>query len=726
MSGNIRAAYCSREYDNVYCVDASPGTEPTLIVLSRSGPSSTYAQTASVELKLQDRDERLVPLAAVRRDYGLNVIYQDGDGKIRDFRLLGLTEVHNFIIPSILVSGPNDPVVSDASPKWMTSLTAISVPDPNGQEATYVFYLSHKLQIYYVVGRPALGQSQSGSSELSWSQSYPVTSEVIDAQTRHLSAFAWTEHNTNCICVAFNKSPGHLQLYTMRIPHVAPGPALATFELAVDYRGIPLTRGPFSLVRAPTRAGTQLAQDQYRLYAQYANDLNDIFELRLFVTQGQYGVQEVRQARIKLSEDSGSAAPASGTLISTICRVVDATTYTYSVMVIYTTIDCKVAYGMVEDTIVQVDSHLSPPQSAHSDGVDKTCSSPKKDSAGGKLDILLILDATGSMQPYIDEVRLRLGDILDGIVASGKFALPSIRVGLIGFRDHDLNKPLGDEFLAPRLALSSDISAVKYELLRLRADGGGDGPEAQSDALAAAAVAGWSDDSETTKVAIMITDSPPHGIGERGDKHPVCPRQKDAICAANSMADHGITLHVIACEPTLSDTYKYAHDFYRGLTQITGGKMIPLSVSQELCQLIVGHITETVDMHELAMKHKFTIAEGLRSGASRKTVEEALLKQLNAGSAQIRTVVTTESIYTPLEISDYNADIWANADKIESSVTKRLKTTTSFRVKAEYREGGPSYQRPKKSELRPENVTFKQAASVVSAVARLNKLNKKY
>jgi hypothetical protein len=52
----------------------------------------------------------------------------------------------------------------------------------------------------------------------------------------------------------------------------------------------------------------------------------------------------------------------------------------------------------------------------------------------------------------------------------------------------------------------------------LVATGGGDGPEAQSDALSAAPNVDWKDNA--TKIVILITDSPQHGIGEDGDGFP--------------------------------------------------------------------------------------------------------------------------------------------------------------------------------------------------------------
>jgi len=52
-------------------------------------------------------------------------------------------------------------------------------------------------------------------------------------------------------------------------------------------------------------------------------------------------------------------------------------------------------------------------------------------------------------------------------------------------------------------------------LATLIASGGGDGPEAQTAALADALNMEWQEDA--VKIVVLITDAPPHGIGEHGD-----------------------------------------------------------------------------------------------------------------------------------------------------------------------------------------------------------------
>jgi len=65
---------------------------------------------------------------------------------------------------------------------------------------------------------------------------------------------------------------------------------------------------------------------------------------------------------------------------------------------------------------------------------------------------------------------------------------------------------------------TSSISTMKRHLKGLDADGGGDGPEASSAALAKALNMKWK--KNAAKMVVLITDAPPHGIGEGGDGFP--------------------------------------------------------------------------------------------------------------------------------------------------------------------------------------------------------------
>ncbi|QBJ97701.1 VWA domain-containing protein [Rhodococcus sp. ABRD24] len=114
-------------------------------------------------------------------------------------------------------------------------------------------------------------------------------------------------------------------------------------------------------------------------------------------------------------------------------------------------------------------------------------------------DTVFAIDTTGSMQPYINNVRSQAADIANRIVSADGRS----RVSLVEFRDH------GDAFVARTVVpLTSDFSAFNTGLNSLTAYGGGDTPEAVYSGIVEALRAQWHNDSRRS--VILLGDAPPH------------------------------------------------------------------------------------------------------------------------------------------------------------------------------------------------------------------------
>lgn len=101
---------------------------------------------------------------------------------------------------------------------------------------------------------------------------------------------------------------------------------------------------------------------------------------------------------------------------------------------------------------------------------------------------------------------------------------------------------------APRNSRFCDFGVVASNLAGLTATDGGDGPEAQCDALSVALNTDWKE-TGATKIVVLITDPPPHGIGEDGDGFPLgCPIRKSYFCSSGSVTDARLEIdpHCIA------------------------------------------------------------------------------------------------------------------------------------------------------------------------------------
>lgn len=82
----------------------------------------------------------------------------------------------------------------------------------------------------------------------------------------------------------------------------------------------------------------------------------------------------------------------------------------------------------------------------------------------GALDLVLLIDATGSMHIAIGTVKAQMAKIID--ILSGRFE--SLRVGVVAYRTAS-----GPDFVVKTLQLTADTDKVKEFLADLRASGGG-------------------------------------------------------------------------------------------------------------------------------------------------------------------------------------------------------------------------------------------------------------
>ena len=148
-----------------------------------------------------------------------------------------------------------------------------------------------------------------------------------------------------------------------------------------------------------------------------------------------------------------------------------------------------------------------------------------------RIDVVFVLDTTGSMSGLIDGAKQTIWSIADRL-ASGQ-PRPDIRVGLVAFRD------LGDAYVTRVTPLSRDLDGVHAELRALSADGGGDHPENVNQALFDAIhQMPWDRGDRTLRLIFLVGDAPPH------DDYAQLP--SSAALAAQARAA-GITINTLRC-----------------------------------------------------------------------------------------------------------------------------------------------------------------------------------
>lgn len=123
--------------------------------------------------------------------------------------------------------------------------------------------------------------------------------------------------------------------------------------------------------------------------------------------------------------------------------------------------------------------------------------------ARSRLDLVFLIDATGSMADEIDKLKATLRIITAEV--AGLPSRPDICLALVAYRDR------GDAFLLRSHDFTNDVGAfLQHALYPLRAAGGGDYPEAMNEALHETVhQLSWRGDG-TTRLVILLADAPPH------------------------------------------------------------------------------------------------------------------------------------------------------------------------------------------------------------------------
>lgn len=197
------------------------------------------------------------------------------------------------------------------------------------------------------------------------------------------------------------------------------------------------------------------------------------------------------------------------------------------------------------------------------------------DTAETKLDILFLIDATGSMADEIYQLTANVQAIARRI--SELPSAPNVRFGMTVYRDR------GDEFTTRTFEFTPDIAFFEEGLRQVEANGGGDYPEDLNEGLFKAVhVPEWRVE-ETVSLIFLIADAPPH--------LDYADQETNYALEMVEAAERGIKIYPIAS----SDTDQQAEYIFRQMAQYTGGKFLFLTYGAGGAGTTGGETTMTVD-----------------------------------------------------------------------------------------------------------------------------------
>lgn len=227
----------------------------------------------------------------------------------------------------------------------------------------------------------------------------------------------------------------------------------------------------------------------------------------------------------------------------------------------------------------------------------------------GEVDVVFVIDTTGSMGAFIQAAREKAVEMAEKIAADGDL---NIRYGLVEYRDH----PPQETTFVTKTVLFGDSENLQSALNNLRPHGGGDGPEAVLDGLVAAGNMEWRPNSD--KICFLIGDSPPHGYGAPSQWPEGCPCRSTPNGVIELLRGKGIRLHAI----NLSGDY-HADIAFRELAEGAGGTYSVEKDVREAVMYTSGVTEHSSTMVVHARTYTSTLAS-MPSGSTDKMMAETL------------------------------------------------------------------------------------------------------
>lgn len=115
------------------------------------------------------------------------------------------------------------------------------------------------------------------------------------------------------------------------------------------------------------------------------------------------------------------------------------------------------------------------------------------------LDVVFVIDSTGSMEWVIEAVKARIANLM-GVI---KRMVPIARVGIVAYRDR------GEEYITRMHDLTTNTNPLRAFLSGVKAEAGGDWEEAVEEGLRVA-IEGVHWRKGSKKMILLVGDAPPH------------------------------------------------------------------------------------------------------------------------------------------------------------------------------------------------------------------------
>ena len=166
-----------------------------------------------------------------------------------------------------------------------------------------------------------------------------------------------------------------------------------------------------------------------------------------------------------------------------------------------------------------------------------------------KLDLMFVVDTTGSMGDELEYLKAELGDVVRRVASESNVA--SIRTSVNFYRDEQ------DEYVVRYFGFKDDIDEAVQNISQQSANGGGDYEEAVHTALDNAVNAhAW--DNDSVKLMFLVLDAPPH-------------QQADVIASLGASIEKAASMGIHIIPVMASGTDTTCEVLFRSIAILTGG-----------------------------------------------------------------------------------------------------------------------------------------------------------
>jgi hypothetical protein len=177
------------------------------------------------------------------------------------------------------------------------------------------------------------------------------------------------------------------------------------------------------------------------------------------------------------------------------------------------------------------------------------------------------------MEGLIEGAKKKIWSIATTIAETNPDA--EIKMALIAYRD------IGDEFVTKTFPLSTDIQEMYAELLKYKAEGGGDWPESVNEALDIAVTKlKWGQSGKDKRIIFLVGDAPPHMDYAQDRKY------QDTLKDARQ---RGIIVNAVQAG-NAEDTMR----IWRSIAQLGKGEYIPIPQDGGQVSIIVTPYDEEI------------------------------------------------------------------------------------------------------------------------------------